>query len=337
MHRFARLASVCACLALAAAAAASAQSLSFSPGEPDARDAIAIAVRYTSPCPGDGGRAELRGTEIALLATENCGCSPFAHAENAVTFVVAPLPQGSYTVNLYAAANEEQPGCAFAPRLVGGSSLAVAPAELLIATDPEEPTAGEPVTLVLRHRCPLDFGGPAVADRVIRVLGSEDPLAAPRPCAPAPTFESRIRLGSLAQGPYTVLVLVEADDEPRLLAAESFGVAPGAEEELILGGRFRVATRWRIASGTSGSGIAVGLSENSGAFWFFRPSNLELLVKVLDGCTVNGHFWVLAAGLTNVEVRLLVEDLGTGEIRSYLNPLGRPYEPVLDTGALPCS
>jgi hypothetical protein len=337
MRRLAHPVPTLLCVALAAAGTASAQSFSVVPAAPDRHDAIAIEVRYTSPCPGDGGTAEVSGTEIALFATENCGCSPFAHSENFLTLLVPPLPEGQYQVKLYAAANDEQPGCAFSPKLIGGTTLAVGPSDLQIATDPAEPQAGSPVALVLRHRCPLLFAGPAVAGGVIRVLGYEDPLGVSGPCAPEPTFESRLELGSLAAGSYTVLVLAEDLPEPRVEASETFAVAAGGAEELLLqDGRFRVTARWRRSSGQSGPGTGVPLTDDSGAFWFFRPSNLEVLLKVLDGCAVNGHFWVLASGLTNVEVELRVEDLATGVVRSYLNPLDQAFEPIQDTGALAC-
>jgi hypothetical protein len=41
--------------------------------------------------------------------------------------------------------------------------------------------------------------------------------------------------------------------------------------------------------GTSGTGVAVPLTGNTGYFWFFNSSNVELMVKVLDGDAVNGH------------------------------------------------
>lgn len=42
-------------------------------------------------------------------------------------------------------------------------------------------------------------------------------------------------------------------------------------------------------------------------FYFFSPDNLEVMVKVLDGCAINGHYWVFAAGLTDLNWRLNVK------------------------------
>jgi hypothetical protein len=74
-------------------------------------------------------------------------------------------------------------------------------------------------------------------------------------------------------------------------------------------------------------------TEDSGLFWFFDPDNLEIFVKVLRGCGLNSHYWVFAAGLTNVEVTLIVVDTVSGEERTYFNASGTAFAPVQDTSA----
>ncbi len=108
---------------------------------------------------------------------------------------------------------------------------------------------------------------------------------------------------------------------------------PASELYLGAGGRFRVRAEWRVGTGEAGSARGVLLSPDTGTFWFFREDNVELVVKVLDGCTVNGRFWVFAGGLTNVEVDLSVEDTYTGESRTYHNPPSTRYQPIQDTAA----
>lgn len=97
--------------------------------------------------------------------------------------------------------------------------------------------------------------------------------------------------------------------------------------------RFRVTARW-TALGTTGPGKAVPLALDTGTFWFFDPANVELTVKVLDGCTVNQRFWVFVTGLTNVNVELTVEDTATGRTWTHTNPAGQTFAPRLDTDAL---
>jgi hypothetical protein len=74
-------------------------------------------------------------------------------------------------------------------------------------------------------------------------------------------------------------------------------------------------------------------SDDSGIFWFFDPENWEMLVKVLDGCALNGHYWIFAAATTNVEYTLRVTDALTGRSKSYFNPLGNAAAAITDAGA----
>jgi len=97
--------------------------------------------------------------------------------------------------------------------------------------------------------------------------------------------------------------------------------------------RFRVAATWRTAQGQSGSGQTRKLTEDTGYLWFFNSANVEVVVKVLNGCGVNSRYWVFAAGLTNVEVDLTVTDAQSGESKTYRNPQGRAFQPIQDTQA----
>jgi streptogramin lyase len=97
-------------------------------------------------------------------------------------------------------------------------------------------------------------------------------------------------------------------------------------------GRFRVQADWQTQAST-GHATAVPLLGGTGAFWFFDPQSFEAVIKVLDGCSLNGHSWVFAGGLTNVGVILIVTDTATGATREYANPDGTPFQPVQDTTA----
>ncbi len=68
---------------------------------------------------------------------------------------------------------------------------------------------------------------------------------------------------------------------------------------------------------------AVPLTGDSGTFWFFDASNVELIVKVLDGRSVNGHFWVYAGALSDVAYTITITDTVTGKSRTYVNPAHR--------------
>jgi predicted esterase len=113
----------------------------------------------------------------------------------------------------------------------------------------------------------------------------------------------------------------------------------GATALCLLDARFRVELTWTRPDGSSGAGnVAVGAgTQASGLFWFFDAENWEMLVKVLDGCALNGQRWVFAAATTDVAFTLAVTDTQTGAIRTYENPAGQAARPIQDTEAFPCS
>ncbi len=108
-----------------------------------------------------------------------------------------------------------------------------------------------------------------------------------------------------------------------------------SDQHLCLSDRFRVEATFRTENDAAPR-IATPrfLTSDTGAFWFFRDGNIELLIKVLDGCPVNGRRWVFAAGLTDVEVEIVATDSETNERFVITNPLGQPFQPVLNSDAL---
>lgn len=97
--------------------------------------------------------------------------------------------------------------------------------------------------------------------------------------------------------------------------------------------RFKISVTWKTKAGQTGSGQAVQLTTDTGYFWFFNQENVELTIKVLNGCPVNNRYWVFVSGLTNVEVNLTVTDTVTGQVKTYTSPEGKTFETRLDTGA----
>ncbi len=74
------------------------------------------------------------------------------------------------------------------------------------------------------------------------------------------------------------------------------------------------------------------VSSDTGYFWFFDETNVELMLKVLDGRGVNGKFWVLYGALSNVEYTITVTDTQTLNVRKYDNTSGT-LASVADTSA----
>jgi len=119
--------------------------------------------------------------------------------------------------------------------------------------------------------------------------------------------------------------LPEASDEPYPFhVAKLRRLAAGPCRGLCLGNGdgYEAAVVWQLEDGRQGGGHPVEHGEGWGTFWFFRPDNVEMAVKVLDGRPVNGHRWVFTAGLSDVAHALDVYDLEGGEARRYDNRHG---------------
>lgn len=109
----------------------------------------------------------------------------------------------------------------------------------------------------------------------------------------------------------------------RLFLAEKGGTCSATSTLLCLNeSRFDARVTWTTPDGASGAGQIFPISTDTGAFWFFSPNNLELVVKLVDGRAINGHFWVFAGALTNVAYTLHIFDHRTGTSWEWENPQG---------------
>ena len=63
--------------------------------------------------------------------------------------------------------------------------------------------------------------------------------------------------------------------------------------------------------------------------------NWEVLIKVLDGCSLNGHVWVFGASTTNLGYLIHVTDTVTGTFKEYRNEPGRPAPAITDPTVFP--
>ena len=117
-----------------------------------------------------------------------------------------------------------------------------------------------------------------------------------------------------------------------LTAPPAQGCTPTSTAMCLNNDRFRVEATYRTGSGQTGQGQVVELTADTGYLWFFNASNVEVVVKVLNACGINGY-WVFAGGLTDVQVTLTVTDTKTGAVRQYTTPLGQAFQPIQDTSA----
>ena len=105
---------------------------------------------------------------------------------------------------------------------------------------------------------------------------------------------------------------------------------------LTLKGGYRVSACWEHTDGSSGTALNWRLdSEQSGILYFFERNNAEVLLKVLDGCRVNGHRWVFVAPVTDLGLRLRVTS-PDGSSWDYTSAVGEKARSRSDTAAFAC-
>jgi ELWxxDGT repeat protein len=127
------------------------------------------------------------------------------------------------------------------------------------------------------------------------------PAAARRPGPPAPGVHPAVAAGPRHGGP---------------------GCHTGPRRLCLQQARFTVTVAWQDFQGNQGYGTTLPLTSDTGAFWFFSPDNVELVIKVLDGRPLNGKFWAFYGALSNVDYTLTVTDTETGAVKTYHNPSG---------------
>lgn len=148
----------------------------------------------------------------------------------------------------------------------------------------------------------------------------------------------------LAAGTYNVSLTATSaagsNTATKAITASNGGSVPcvvSPTQLCLNGGRFAVTAAWEKPDGTTGAGNGVGLTGDSGYFWFFDEANIEMVIKVLNGCGINSAYWVFAAGLTNVSVHLTVTDSETGAVFTSDNPQGTAFVPIQATTAFEAS
>jgi hypothetical protein len=120
-----------------------------------------------------------------------------------------------------------------------------------------------------------------------------------------------------------------------LLSASTAQACTANDTTLCLnGGRFQVQVIFSAPSLgiTNAPAHAVPLTSDTGYFWFFSASNVELVLKAVDGRSFNNHFWVFYGALSDVEYHITVTDTVTGAVKPYNNTAGH-LASVADTAA----
>ena len=277
--------------------------------------------------------AYLDGRVVVINATTFCGSSPPGLAESLFT-LLPPLDAGIWQIQL----NNADLPVNYPLAVIETDEVRVTDPRYAVELDPGVATEDDEVVARLEvfGTCP-EFDPPEVSPGLIRIEGREQDTCVPVPPSP---IELDLPLGQLDAGSYLVELHYRLNElrrvaENQLSVLPAGACVPNARTLCLSDGRFRVKAYWTTQlGGPSGPGTAVEESDETGAFWFFSADNVELVVKVLDGCaTPLESFWVFAAGLTDVGVVLEVTDTASGIMREYENPVGRPFETITDTGA----
>ena len=229
------------------------------------------------------------------------------------------LPAGEYQLELYVGMPDPD-----------GEPVRQHTAELTVVAGPvleslpEKPVAGESAAIE------VDFG-PGYCPHVApaRIFGRRIEL--PVSFGDCGNVALRSSLPPLAAGLYQVELMADGE----VYARREIEVI--SREPLLRDGRFEVAVEWSTAAGGQGPARLVQPpSADSALFYFFSPANWELMVKVLDGCAINGHFWVYSAASTDVGFSVVVKDLQTGLDFTFANQVGTPAGAINAIDAFTC-
>jgi len=303
--------------------------ISVSPDPVTTIDPLIVTLTGTAPCAEFSEPFVGNGT-IHIEFRGDCGIfvpppSPFT-----VHRLVEPLPAGTWEVLVVYSDPVSLPA-----GLIGSETIQVTTPDFSLELTPSPATENDEV---IAHATafasePLLYIS-AIEPGRIQLEVSECGLCDP-PSPPA-LYQLTESLGRLAAGDYAAELFFQGS-----LVAESHLQVLPAENCLetltalcLEAGRFRAEASWTTPDGDEGAATAVPETTDTGLFWFFNAANIELVVKVLNACdTEFNNFWVFAGGLTDVGVTLTVTDTQTGDVATYENPVGQPFETITDTAA----
>lgn len=301
---------------------------------PSYLDRVTVTVSGRSTCLVTAEEPVNTASGLLLPVTRGCILDPPLEVPFIVTFELPPRSPGEYEL-VVADRLEDGPDPLFE-----GAYQVYRPGLFVLETPGGPPTDDAPFTLRITGYGPFcpEVTDTRVEDGVIEVrLNLDCAIGTP----PLVLFTLDHEIGPLAAGDYRVGVVEGTVGVPprasrgRLTVYRGDGCIPSATELCLNDDRFRLAVTWRDFEGGEGEGVAVPVAgrDDTGMFWFFNQDNVELTVKVLDGCGVNGHYWVFVSPGSTVDWELTVTDTLHDESRTYGNALGDVPSLIPDTAA----
>ena len=120
-----------------------------------------------------------------------------------------------------------------------------------------------------------------------------------------------------AQFERAIVHVGNAAEELLPVGAEEFSTCEPSTTPLVFPSGYEVSLCYEKPDGTLGEGRGgLWMSREAGLLWFFDRDNVEVLVKVLDGCAINNHHWVFTAPVTAPKARLGLASVWVGFISS---------------------
>ena len=158
------------------------------------------------------------------------------------------------------------------------------------------------------------------------------------PCTTAEIAAAKAASAGSGVGTGFVAAAFAAPTSPvRLSAGSTTDCEPGGPT-LTLRGGYTVSMCYETYNGEVGDARDWGLdSSQSGLMYFFERNNAEVLIKVLDGCGVNGYRWVFVVPVTDLAFNLRVESPDGEEVWTHTNRLGQTADAMSDVSAFPCT
>lgn len=192
----------------------------------------------------------------------------------------------------------------------------------------------------LTVKCEHDVANVTAAHVHLGAAGTNGPVEFPfdDPASPfSQTFPvNALQLANLLDGNY--YVNIHSDEFPAgEIRGQIEGCITGPNSLCLNGDRFQTFVEFETFDGTEGTGQVISQGDDSGLVYFFDEDNVEMVIKVLNGCADNGNYWVFASGVTNVGVDVTVVDTLTGDEYTINTNVGEAFPPTLDNQAFPNS
>lgn len=143
--------------------------------------------------------------------------------------------------------------------------------------------------------------------------------------------------GANGEGRFQNTIHCDGIVQPLHGACGAYFVGVPREQQVCLNGLFPVTITWQTSVSSGRATPVRAGSSDTALFWFFNDRNWEVMVKVLNGCPLNNHWWVFIGALTNQGYTVSVGHSDTLAVNTYTNPLGTRSPAFTDTEAFPCN